>query len=59
MTLSWGAGTTGEHYARTDTGELIGPYETAAECERERVAANNEQSICQPGTCLGVWRDDA
>ena len=33
---------TGEHYARTDSGELIGPYDTADECERERIASNAE-----------------
>lgn len=32
----------GEHYARTDSGELIGPYDTVDECERERLAANAE-----------------
>lgn len=31
-----------EHYARTDSGELIGPYETVEECESERLAANSE-----------------
>lgn len=34
-----------EHYARTDSGELIGPYETVEECEREREAANREYAI--------------
>jgi hypothetical protein len=32
----------GEHYARTDTGELIGPYATVGECERERLESNAE-----------------
>lgn len=34
----------GEHYARTDTGELIGPYPTVEECERERLQANQEST---------------
>lgn len=34
----------GENYARTDSGELIGPYATADECEHERIAANAERA---------------
>jgi hypothetical protein len=31
----------GEHYARTDKGELIGPYDTVDECNRELELANH------------------
>lgn len=34
----------GENYTRTDSGELIGPYATADECECERIAANAERA---------------
>jgi hypothetical protein len=32
----------GEHYGRTNSGELIGPYETCEELRRELLAANAE-----------------
>lgn len=41
----------GEHYARTDSGELIGPYDSVAECEAERVASNVEDAAIDAALC--------
>lgn len=37
----WGHSASGEHYGRTSTGELIGPYDTLAELARELEDADN------------------
>ena len=48
--------TTGEHYARTASGELIGPYDTVAECDRELAASNSESGYthCACRDCMDV-----
>jgi hypothetical protein len=48
--------TTGEHYGRTANGELIGPYDSAAERNREVTAANSESgyTACACRDCMDV-----
>ena len=48
--------TTGEHYGRTANGALIGPYDTAAERNREVTAANRESGYthCACRDCMDV-----
>jgi len=43
----------GEHYARTITGELIGPYDTVAECDAELAASNLEACLEHGPDCSG------
>jgi hypothetical protein len=46
----------GEYYARTASGELIGPYDTTADCDRELAAANSESgyTACTCRDCMDV-----
>ena len=41
----------GEHYGRTSSGELIGPYATAAELDAELSTDNVERELGQPIHC--------
>jgi hypothetical protein len=47
---------TGEHYGRTASGELIGPYDTVDELDRELAAANSESGYtsCACRDCMDV-----
>lgn len=44
---------TGENYGRTDRGELIGPYDTVEELNRELAASNREALYSEIGELLG------